>query len=118
MSRGRHRNPKELRTKKEILYVMVKKKPPEACTSSRRPYDCFSSSGAPLSDHGLPARAVRRHIADYMEINATAASAKNSMVQDKSARGAVQGRLTTVIPLDSTGSDGESVVLRFRGLEQ
>lgn len=118
MSRGHHRNPKELRTKREILQVMVKKKPPEACTSSRRPYDSFfSSSGAPLSDHRLPARAVRRHIADYMEVNATAASAKNSMVQDKSARGAVQGRLTTAIPLDSTGSDGESVV-RFRGLEQ
>ncbi len=71
-----------------------------------------------MRDHRLPARAVRRHIADYMEINATAASAKYSMVQDKSARGAVQGRLTTAIPLDSTGSDGESVVLCFRGLEQ
>ncbi len=98
---------------------MVKKRPPEACTSFRRPYYCFfSSSGAPLRDHRLPACAVRRHIADYMEVNATAASAKDLVVQNKSARGAVQGRLTTATPLDSTGSDGESVVLRFRGLEQ
>ncbi len=98
---------------------MVKKRPPEARAGFRRPV-CyiFSSSGAPLRDHRLPARAVRRHIADYVEINATTASAKDSMVQDKGACGAVQGRLTTAIPLDSTGSDGESVVLRFRGLEQ
>ncbi len=71
-----------------------------------------------MRDHRLPARAVRQHIADYMEINATTAAAENSRVQDKSAWGAVQGRLAAAIPLDSTGSDGESVVLRFRGLEQ
>ena len=71
-----------------------------------------------MRDHRLPASAVRRHISDYVEVNATAASAKNSVVQDKSARGAVQGRLATAIPLDSTGSDGDSAVLRVRGLEQ
>ncbi len=71
-----------------------------------------------MRDHGLPARAVRWHIADYVEISATTAAAKNSMVQDKSAWGAVQGKLTAAVPLDSTSSDGESVVLRFSGLEQ
>ena len=101
------------------MSVMVKKKPPEARAGFRRPvYYLFSSSGAPLRDHRLPARAVRQHIADYVQVNATAASTKHSVVQDKSARGAVQGRLTTAIPLDSTGSDGNSAVPRFSGLEQ
>ena len=98
---------------------MVKNKPPEACIGVRGLGGYFfSSSGAPLRDHRLSACAVRRHIADYVEVRATAASAKDSMVRDKRAWGAVQGRLTAAFPLDSTGSDGESVVLRFRGLEQ
>ena len=98
---------------------MVKKRPPEARPGFRRPV-CylFSSSRAPLCDHRLPVHAVRSHIADYVQVNATAASVKDSVVQDKGARGAVQERLTTAIPLDSTGSDGNSAVPRFRGLEQ
>ena len=40
------------------------------------------------------------------------------MLKDKGACGAVQGRLGTAAPLDSTGSDGGSVVLRLCGLEQ
>ena len=68
------------------MSVMVKKKPPEARAGFRRPvYYLFPSSGAPLRDHRLPARAVRQHIADYVQVNATAASAKDSVVQDKGA---------------------------------
>lgn len=64
-----------------------------------------------------PVGAVHGDVTDYVQIGGVAASAEYDVLKDHGAWGAVQGRLSTALPLDSTGSDGW-VVFRLGGPQQ
>ena len=69
----------------------------------------------------MAALAVRGDVADDVEVGGDGGAAgpnEHLVLQDNGAWGAVQGRLRTTLPLDSTGSDGSSGILCFSRLKQ
>ena len=91
---------------------MVNEKPPGGLFQDHpggAPEVRYLRSGAPLG-HGRPAAlAVGGNVADDVKVGGDGGAAgpdEHLVLQDNGAWGAVQGRLGTTLPLDSTGSDG------------
>ena len=91
---------------------MVKKKPPGGLSKGHpggAPEVRYLRSGAPLGYGRLAGFAVSRNVSDDVQVGGGGGAAgldEHLVLQDNGARGAVQGRLRTTLPLDSTGSDG------------